>query len=736
MQRQNPKINCPLEKKKRESPIDITVTVKHDGDIVVFHASENYRFHQLLDDACHYWQRTKPSGERLPYAYLRDSFGVEWPNSELVLATLHSRTGRSKDKMAGVLVDSLSNDGNFRSEKPEIILALRSAASPRVEQSAQSFYDSTGADEADEAENTPFLSDSGGETDPDRDVFSAEEMQKWVSNEEMELWHRRSQNIRQFSLQNPKCLFAPNFSLQVETPQYRMRVVAHCIILLFHLVVLAAVLAGYYMRLHPTLLYDASMDVEQQLSPNHLAHFETREEVYSYLKTTVADAIYAPADRSAFLLGRPAQRFFALSHSKACPFSKVAPLNETVYQLSPIYVDSFTKLFGGCLMTLPSADQDNYTGIVNMMEKDQVLERSRAITISFDTFRAESKLLVHTRLVLMFLSSGSIQRDLIVSAFKPFFYPETLSKKIEFPEIFAIACDGALIIFCIFRLVWGFNAARCNFTRYSGTLWYGLDVLLFFLAITLVLCMFFFDYWYRDTAEINIFKGVTFCSPTNADNCTKVDTNWANQVSALQACGEHHFGILTLYMALLPIMMLQLLQYLQGNVVVARLWRVVRRAWPAIASFLFLYVVVQFGFLMVLNLVYGLALDKVSSIRGTAWVLLKTFTSPWMFRNFREMYRFHPILTGFLFCAHAIFQFASGAYLLGVFVHAYLETNRAEAFQRRKEPASAFPRGSLEFWNVFLSGFSELCAQAESSKLSREDRLRVYEDMLSHSSQQ
>lgn len=36
-------------------------------------------------------------------------------------------------------------------------------------------------------------------------------------------------------------------------------------------------------------------------------------------------------------------------------------------------------------------------------------------------------------------------------------------------------------------------------------------------------------------------------------------------------------------------------------------------------------------------------------------------------------------------------QFASYAYLLGVFVHAYLETNRAEAAQRRKEPASAFP---------------------------------------------
>lgn len=53
-----------IGEKKRESPLDITVTVKHDGDIVVFHASENYRFHQLLDDACHYWQRTKPSGER------------------------------------------------------------------------------------------------------------------------------------------------------------------------------------------------------------------------------------------------------------------------------------------------------------------------------------------------------------------------------------------------------------------------------------------------------------------------------------------------------------------------------------------------------------------------------------------------------------------------------------------------------------------------------------------------
>ena len=54
---------------------------------------------------------------RLPYAYLRDSFGIEWPNSELVLATLHSRTRRSKGKVAGVLVDSVSNDGNFRSEK-------------------------------------------------------------------------------------------------------------------------------------------------------------------------------------------------------------------------------------------------------------------------------------------------------------------------------------------------------------------------------------------------------------------------------------------------------------------------------------------------------------------------------------------------------------------------------------------------------------------------------------------
>ena len=35
-----------------------------------------------------------------------------------------------------------------------------------------------------------------------------------------------------------------------------MRVVAHCFIFLFHLVVLAAMLAGFVMRLNPALLYD------------------------------------------------------------------------------------------------------------------------------------------------------------------------------------------------------------------------------------------------------------------------------------------------------------------------------------------------------------------------------------------------------------------------------------------------------------------------------------------------
>merc|ERR1712224_817263 len=101
-------------------------------------------------------------------------------------------------------------------------------------------------------------------------------------------------------------------------------------------------------------------------------------------------------------------------------------------------------------------------------------------------------------------------------------------------------------------------------------------------------------------------------------------------------------------------------------------------------------------------------------------------SSNWMFKNYKDMSSIYPVLTGFLYTAYTIFKFTSGAYLLGVFVHAYLETNRAEAAKRRKEPASAFPRGSLEFWTVFLSGFPEMCAQAESSKLSRKDRLRVY----------
>lgn len=52
------------EDKKQNNFIDSTVTVKHDGGLVQFHASENYRFHQLLDDACHYWQRITPDGKR------------------------------------------------------------------------------------------------------------------------------------------------------------------------------------------------------------------------------------------------------------------------------------------------------------------------------------------------------------------------------------------------------------------------------------------------------------------------------------------------------------------------------------------------------------------------------------------------------------------------------------------------------------------------------------------------
>ena len=53
-----------VEAKKEDESIDTTVTVKHGGDMIVFHASENYRFNQLLDDACLYWQRTTAGGER------------------------------------------------------------------------------------------------------------------------------------------------------------------------------------------------------------------------------------------------------------------------------------------------------------------------------------------------------------------------------------------------------------------------------------------------------------------------------------------------------------------------------------------------------------------------------------------------------------------------------------------------------------------------------------------------
>ena len=53
-----------VAEKTQESSVGITVAVKHHGDMIVFHASENYRFHQLLNDACHFFKCTTPDGER------------------------------------------------------------------------------------------------------------------------------------------------------------------------------------------------------------------------------------------------------------------------------------------------------------------------------------------------------------------------------------------------------------------------------------------------------------------------------------------------------------------------------------------------------------------------------------------------------------------------------------------------------------------------------------------------
>lgn len=711
-----------VEAKKEDESIDTTVTVKHGGHMIVFHASENYRFNQLLDDACLYWQHTTAGGERLPSAYLQDGFGVEWPNSELVLSTLYARARRSSERRTtGLLADSASNS------KPEIILALRpgmrqAPSSDIAQESGQSFYGSgvLDAEEGDERESAPFLSHPRALTGPSQDTFNVMEMDKWVTSEEMELWRRRSQNARQFALLNPACLFEPLFSLKVETEQYSVRVACHCVAYVVHLFILAAIFGSFFVRLDPAAFYDTSVHIKQQLTPDRTKPLETHKDVYDFLKGAVPDTIYANASTQ-FIIGRPSQRLFLEQTNDEECFTPGLP---------PVSLPPNKLLVGGCLSTFPSNGADDFRKLIADMESQRKLERSSAVIISFSAFRPESKMLVSTRLTVAFLPAGSIHTDITVSAYATSFYYDDPTA-VTPSEVAAMVCDLLLVLFCLGRLADGCNNAQGNVKRYFSTLWYSLDVLVAVLAVTLITCMFVFDNWYSTDAEMKIFEACTYCT---GDACTEVDSKWKDQQAALRICAETFHAIVLLYALLLVVMVFLTLRYQQGNVVVSQFWRIVRSVQPALTSFVFVYCILQFGFLVLINLVYGMMLEQVDTVGKTVWVLLKCLSSQWMFSNYEDMYQAHPVVTVGLYCVYTSLQLAFSAYLLGLFVHAYLDVNRAEAAKRLRDPASAFPRDSLEFWSVFFFGLPKVCREWGTSEPSRAERLRNFQHMIEYNS--